>query len=373
MSACMIGLAVGQLFWGPISDRVGRRRPLIIGVAAFALLSLVCAFSPNIGMLIAARFLQGLAGSAGLVISRAVVRDVYGAIESARIFSLLAAIMGVAPVVAPLAGGALLLITDWRGVFVALAVVGAVIVVLTLLAVPESLREEDRDSGAIREQLIEIRRTAGNGTLLAYALAMGLGSTSLFAYISMSSIVFKAEYGVSAQLFSVIFAVNSIGIILGSRINSRLIRRFRLLALAIAAVMIGGLAALSLLGSAALGLPLFVLLIPLFVAIVTQGFVPPNVSALALARFSRGAGTAAAILGTLQFLLGAVIPPVVSLGGASTVLMAATMSGALLSALAILIVLRIRNGPGLGPVRPSRSADDARTSSGPPADDAALA
>jgi DHA1 family bicyclomycin/chloramphenicol resistance-like MFS transporter len=354
MSACMVGLALGQLVYGPWSDRSGRRIPLLIGVGAFVLLSLLCAIAPTIELLLIARFLQGFAGAAGLVISRAVVRDLFQGHEMARVFSLLMAITGVAPVIAPLGGAALLLFVDWRGVFIALGVLGLGIFILSWFAIPESLQQPNRETGGFTTQIREMGRTVRIRSFMTYAMVSGLSGAALFTYISMSSIVFQDDFGLSPQLFAVLFAINSVGIVVGSQLNSVLTRRYSLHALAIAGLVIGSLAASSVAFAALAGLALIVLLVPLFVATFVQGGIIPDISAIALEPFARGAGAAAAILGTSQFLLGALIPPLVSLGGTSAVVMGVTIMLCMTSALALMLIqVRVRR-------RAARAAVDAQ-------------
>jgi DHA1 family bicyclomycin/chloramphenicol resistance-like MFS transporter len=339
ISACMIGLAIGQLLSGPMSDKIGRRIPLIIGVAVFVVASLVCAASPTIAVLLVARFIQGLAGAAGIVISRAVVRDLYSQDEAARVFSRLMLVTGVAPVVAPIFGGALLLVTDWRGIFVALAVIGAVLLVAAVLVVPDSLADENRHEGGLASQLISMGRLFKDRPFVGYALASGVGGCVLFAYISMSSLVLQDDFGVSAQSFSFIFAANSLGIVAASQINAALVSRVPLRTLLIAALVVSGAASVVTSISATLGMGLFFVLIPVFIAVAAQGFIFPNTTALALGPYARGAGAAAAVLGTMQFLVGAIVPPLVSLGGTTALSMGVTMLVSAVLALVVLLTL----------------------------------
>lgn len=336
MSACMIGLALGQLVLGPMSDRYGRRRPMLIGVAAFAVVSVMCAIAPTVELLIAARFAQGLTGAAGIVIGRAVVRDLSSGAEAARAFSALGAVMGIAPVIAPLLGGALLLWMDWRGLYVALAVIGALLLLLAWRMVPESLGQEHRHTGGVLAQLAGMARIAGNRRFLAMALALAFMSTGLFTYISMSSLVLQHDFGLSVQGYAILFAVNAVGIVIGTRLNARIVHRFGPLRLALVGVSIAAAASVVLALSAALGMPLPVLCVAMFFAVCLHGAGLANITAVALEPITVGTGAASAILGTLQFLLGAVIPPLVSAGGTSATLMGACMAAGLLVSLVLL-------------------------------------
>jgi MFS transporter, DHA1 family, multidrug resistance protein len=337
ISACMLGLATGQLLSGPLSDRIGRRRPLVVGVALFTLASLACAAAPTIWLLLVARFVQGFAGAAGIVISRAVVRDLYDEASAARVFSRLVLITGLAPVVAPIAGGALLLFTDWRGVFVVLALIGLVLLAAAFFVVPDSLAVANRHTGGLSTQVAQMGRLLRDRRFTGYALAAGIGGCTLFVYISMSSLVLQRDYGVSPQWFAIIFAINSTGIVIASQINVPLLSRFGprpILIAAVATALAGSLAATI---SAWLVLGALFLLIPVFVVVSTQGVQGPNITALVLGPHARSAGSAAAVLGTSQFLVGAIVPPLVSVGGTNALVMAATMLGS--SAIAFVVIV----------------------------------
>ncbi|MBS1898845.1 MAG: multidrug effflux MFS transporter [Actinobacteria bacterium] len=356
MSACLIGLALGQLLWGPISDRYGRRLPLLWAVGGFAVASIACAFSPSIELLILVRLLQGLCGAAGMAIARAVVHDVFKGPAATAGFATLTAISGAAPVLAPLLGGALLTFTDWRGLFVALGVIGALLLLTAALYVPETHPLAERTTGGLGNDLRGIGAALGNGPFLAFALTLGLASAGFFAYLQMSSFVLQNQYGVDAQGFALIFAMNSAGIVLGAWISRRLTRRpprpARTLGgaaagtagehridgrrIVLTSLSIGTTAAAAVLLSALLHSPLPWLLAPLFVLVGLHGVNNPTLTALALSRITRGAGSASAVLGTLAALLGALLPPLLSGTGVSAALMGATMLIAFASALVLL-------------------------------------
>ncbi|MFD6699929.1 MULTISPECIES: multidrug effflux MFS transporter [unclassified Microbacterium] len=354
MSACLIGLALGQLLWGPISDRYGRRRPLLWAVAGFALASLVCALSPSIELLIAVRLLQGLCGAAGMVIARAVVHDVYEGAEATAGFAALTAIAGAAPVLAPLLGGLLLTFTDWRGLFVALGVIGALLLLTAALAVPETHPRAERTTGGLGNDLRGIGAALGNGPFLVFALTLGLAAGGFFTYLQMSSFVLQNQFGVDAQGFALIFAMNSGGIVLGAWLSRRLARRsdgrrFDGRRVVLTSLALGTAAAAAVLASALLHSPLPWLLAPLFVLVGLHGVNNPTLTALALSRITRGAGSASAVLGTLSALLGALVPPLLSRAGASAALMGGTMLVAFAAALVLLAatgrITRARDRP----------------------------
>ncbi|MEV8633771.1 multidrug effflux MFS transporter [Streptosporangium sp. NPDC051023] len=336
MSMCMVGLALGQLLAGPVSDRIGRRRPLLLGVATYAVASVLCAIAPDIWSLIGFRLVQGLAGAAGLVIARAMVRDLFDGDAAAKVFSLLILVGGLAPVVAPLAGGQLARFTDWRGMFVALAVIG-VLLFLAALGLPETLAREARHTGGLRETGRQFAVLVRDRGFIGYALVAALAGCSLFLYITLSPFVLQDGYGVTAQVFSAIFAVNSIGIVLAGNVNGVLVGRYgarRMLRIGLVVGLVGALAALV---GVLVGWGLFGLLPGLFVAVSSIGLVMPNTNALAMTPHGERAGTASAMLGVLQFLIGATVPPLVSLAGANALSM--TLSIFVTSVITLLVLI----------------------------------
>jgi len=321
ISACIAGLAIGQLIVGPLSDQLGRRRPLLIGIGAYVMLSLACAAAPTIGLLIAARLLQGLAGSAGLVISRAIVRDVYGGgRDAARAYALLMLVSGIAPAAAPVIGGQLLRITSWRGVLAMLALVGLVILLGSVTlgeTCPPGRRQVQglRSAGSVFLGLSRDRAFGG------YTLAGAMSSAAIFVYISASPFVIEKTYGQSPQMFSLIFAVNSMGIILAGRISATAVRRWGpapLLRAGLALQLTGavGLFAASTISNVAL----IWLLVPLLFVVAAVGLVLPNATALALAPHGKIAGAASAQLGALQFIVGAALGPLAGVYGSGSAL-----------------------------------------------------
>jgi DHA1 family bicyclomycin/chloramphenicol resistance-like MFS transporter len=332
MSASLVGLALGQLVAGPLSDRLGRRTPMLAGVGTFAIMSVLCALAPTVHALVAFRLLQGLGGAAGVVVGRAVVRDLFEPRQAAKVFSLLQMVVGVAPVVAPLVGAGLLTVTSWRGVFAALAVIGACLVALAWWRIPDSLLDERRHTGGPGRQLAETRAVLRTPGFLPYAAVTACVGVMLLTYVTQSSLVLQDGFGFSPQQFGLVFAANALGMVLASNVNVRLVDVFALrsivtVALAVAAV---GTAAVTVAGI--LGLPVAVVLAGLFLTLCMNGVLLANVNALALAPFARGAGMAAAVLGSAQFGAGAIVPPLVSLLGVNPVVMGGTMLAAVLVA-----------------------------------------
>ncbi len=244
LTASIAGLALGQLAWGPLSDRFGRRPPLLVGLAAYVLLSLACAAAPTIWALIGLRLLQGLAGAAGLVIARAIVRDEHEGVAAARLYSVLMIITGAAPIVAPVVGGQLLRVTDWRGLFVALAAVTSVVLVAATLGLRETLPRARRNTKGLRETGATFVLVSRDRRFVIYALTLGFAFAEMFSYIAGSPFVLEGIHGLSPQEFAFVFAMNAIGLMAVSQLNRALVGRVglrRLLGLGVAAGTAAGL------------------------------------------------------------------------------------------------------------------------------------
>lgn len=339
LTACLAGMALGQLVVGPMSDRWGRRRPLLTGLAVYVVATALCALAPSIGFLVAFRLAQGLAGAAAIVIARAVVRDLYDGVAMARFFSTLMLISGVAPIVAPLIGGQVLRVTDWRGVFVVLTVVGVLLAALVWRSLPETLAPQDRHSGGVGEALRAMRGLLADRAFAGYMLAGGFAFAALFAYIAASPFVIQEIYGASPQTFSLLFGLNSVGLVIVGQINGKvLVGRVsldRVLGTGLAVVILAATALLLM----SLGVFGEVGLVPvaaaLFVLMSAMGVTLPNTQALALLRTKHAAGSASALLGTSSFLVGAIASPLVGIAGEDTAVpMAVVQLAAALVALA---------------------------------------
>lgn len=334
LTACLIGVSAGQVIAGPVSDVRGRRIPLIVGVAGYTVASLLCAFAANVPMLIVFRLLQGLLGGAALVLVRAIVRDLYDGAAIARIFATLMLVSGLAPILAPIAGAQLLAFTSWRGVFVALSLAGVALLVSVLAGVRETLPAEERESGGLKHTVLTFWRLLGDRAFMACALTAGLAFAAMFAYISGSPFVLQEVYGASPQQYSLIFGLNATGLTVMAQVGGRLAGRVnpRRLVFAGLAVALTGAALLVL--AAAAGFGLLGIVAGLFVIMCGQGLVLPGTGALALAsQPHQVAGSASALLGVLQFALGAVAAPLVGLAGAGSAMpMAAVMLGLVVAA-----------------------------------------
>ena len=328
LTGCMLGIAAGQLFIGPLSDSFGRRRPLLAGLAGYVAASLACAFAPSIAALIVLRFIQGILGGAGVVIARAIVRDLFSGSAAARVYALLMAVMGVAPVFAPLIGGQALAVTSWRGIFVILAAIGIPLLVGTLLWLPETLPPERRHGGGLRVTGRTFWRLARDRSFMPAATSFALAAAVLFAYIAGSSFVLEDVYGVSPQSFSLVFAVNSAGLVGMSQLGGRLVARVgagTLLRVALVGVATGSVA--TLIVTLVHG-GLAPLLVSLVVIISFNGMVFPNATAVALAEQEGALGSASALLGMSQFASGAIVAPLVGLAGSHDALPMGVLIGA---------------------------------------------
>ncbi|MFE3855111.1 multidrug effflux MFS transporter [Streptomyces griseorubiginosus] len=358
LTACLLGMALGQLVVGPMSDRWGRRRPLLAGLLVYVVATALCAVAPTVEFLVGFRLLQGLAGAAGIVIARAVVRDLYDGVAMARFFSTLMLIGGVAPIVAPLIGGQILRVTDWRGVFVVLTVIGALLAVLVWARLPETLHPSDRHTGGVVDALHSMRRLLADLPFTGYMLTGGFAFAALFAYISASPFVIQEIYGASPQTFSMLFGVNSVGLVVVGQINGKvLVGRVgldRVLGVGLLIVTAAAVALL-LMATGVFGeVGLAPVAAALFVLMSAMGLALPNAQSLALLRTRHSAGSASALLGTSSFLIGAIASPLVGMAGEDTAVPMAVVqvAAALVALLCFMAMCRPWN---------RRATEDSRT------------
>jgi DHA1 family bicyclomycin/chloramphenicol resistance-like MFS transporter len=329
ITGLLVGLGLGQLVIGPISDSVGRRKPLLIGLAAHGLMSVLCALAPSITMLAVTRTLQGLAGAAVAVVAMAIVRDLFSGIRAAQLLSRLILVLGVAPILAPSLGSALLTVTSWRGIFVALALAAVGLWVLALVALPETLPMDRRSVGTVSGSLRSYARLLSDRMFVAMVLVAGLMFATLFTYISGAPFILQGMFGLSPQQFGLAFSVNAVGMILMTQLNPIFVKRYGPVRVLSVAVLIGLGSALVLLATTLTGfggLPGF--MVPMAFVMASAGLSFPNAPAIALNRYAKAAGTAAALLGASQFMIGGSIAPLVgALDNGTAVPMAAIMVG----------------------------------------------
>ncbi len=340
----LIGLAFGQLLAGPLSDTYGRRRTLLAGLIVFTVSALVCVVAPSVQVLIAMRFVQGVAGAFGLAVPSAVITDYSRGREAARLFSRVALIGGVAPIVAPLIGARLLVLSGWRGPFVAMMVIGVILTAGVAVGLPESLPRDRRSARGMRPVLRAMAMLSRDVDFMGYAVTTALVFIAFFAYLTGSSFVYQEVYGVSATTYSVLFAVNAVGMLAATQANHRLLARFsprQLLAAALAADAAAGVTSLAvvLIG----GLGVWALAAPFFVLVTSLGFIYSNSTALALSLHPEVAGSAAAYFGTMRLGFGALATPLIALGGTVRALpMVMVIALSLLAALALFAVIARR-------------------------------
>jgi DHA1 family bicyclomycin/chloramphenicol resistance-like MFS transporter len=343
----LIGLGLGQLIAGPVSDGRGRRPTLLAGLAVFTASAFVCIVAPSVEVLIVMRLVQGMAAAFGLAIPNAMVTDYARGREAARLFSWILIIGGVAPLVAALTGAQMLRLMGWRGPFVALTAISVVVLVCVALWLPESLPRERRSAGGVRAALRTMARLTRDGRFMGYTLTGAFVYMAFFAYLGGSSFVLQHQYDVSPTTYSVLFAVNALGMLAASQANHRLLARFtpqRLLAVGLVTFAIAGVAVLVSALTGALGL--WGLAVPFFVIVADMGVILPDLTALALSLHPEVAGTAAACFGGLRLGIGALAMPLIGLSGTvSATSMAVMIAGAGVIAL-VLFGLTARRARG---------------------------
>jgi MFS transporter, DHA1 family, multidrug resistance protein len=318
LTACLIGLALGQLFVGPLSDVRGRRKPLIIALVTYSFASLLCSFSSTIWMLIFLRFIQGASGAAGIVISRASVRDLYSGTELTKFYALLMLINGAAPILAPIAGGQLLHFVSWRGIFITLFLIGLLMFAAVAFRFQETLSKENRLTGGVKQTLVTFRILITNRDFMGFAITQGLIFAGMFAYISGSPFVLENIFHVTPQSFSVIFAANGVGIIIASQITGRLAGKVSEYKMFIFGLLLASFGSVALLISVIANIGLLGIIPSLFFVVSSVGIVATTSFSLAMQKQEKTAGSASAILGVIGFVFGAVVAPLVGIGGSNS-------------------------------------------------------
>lgn len=317
VTACLLGLAIGQVIAGPLSDRFGRRTPLLIGVSAYALTSALCAVSPSIETLIIARFVQGLAGAVGIVIAQAAGRDVYSGGKLLRYYGRLTVLGGLAAIIGPVVGGQLATVTDWRGVFLFLAAVGIAILVASLVIFHETLPANKRVTGGFSHTLNDFRRLLADRVFVGAVLITGFTYSAIFAYLSGATYILQGMYGLSPQGYSLAFGLNSLGFMVFGFIAGRLSERWSERGTLTAGLIMTAAGALGLLATALLHLPLIAIVLSLFTMVSGVAVTSPPATSLALKDYPDIAGTASSLLGLARFAFGGIAAPLVGIGGAN--------------------------------------------------------
>ncbi|WP_126631773.1 multidrug effflux MFS transporter [Dictyobacter alpinus] len=338
LSACILGLSLGQVIAGPMSDAQGRRRPLLIGVAAFVVASLLCTFAPTIEILTIFRFIQGIAGAAGISIALAIASDLYTGTALARSFSLLMMVNALAPILAPVIGSQLLNFTSWRGVFIVLTLIGLSFFLATTFGLGETLPVEHRQKGGIAIILQAFRELLTDRRFIGYALSCSLAFATGIIYISVSPFVLQNVYHLSPQIFGLIFGINALGLALVAQTGSRLVDRvtpYKLMYWGIITSVIGGMILLIAVVS---DIGFLGVLIACFIITASLGLIAPNATTLALSG-AKAAGSASALLGVLQFSIGAIFAPLVGLAGSTALPMAIAIATFSLATLLTFVLL----------------------------------
>ncbi|MET7845949.1 multidrug effflux MFS transporter [Streptomyces sp. NPDC005356] len=356
VTACLLGLAFGQLIAGPLSDRFGRRRPMLVGAVAYIATSVLCAFSPSVESLVAARFVQGLAGAVGIVIAQAAGRDLYSGGKLVRYYGRLTVIGGLAAIVGPVLGGQLAAFTDWRGIFLFLALLGAVILMTCLTVFRETLPPAERTGGGLAQSGCDFRRLLSDRLFLGAVLITGFVNAALFAYLSGATYVLQGIYGLSPQGYSFAFGLNSAGFMVFGFVAGRVSERWSekgTLVLGLAMTLMG---ASGLLVTAALHLSLAAIVLSLLAMVSGVATTTSPSTSLALAHYPQ---TASSLLGMARFAFGGLAAPLVGLGGSGTALPHGLVT-VICAALAVIVYALA--------VRPCNRAAAGHPAAGPPVD-----
>ncbi|MEV4281259.1 multidrug effflux MFS transporter [Actinoplanes xinjiangensis] len=351
LTTFFVGMALGQLIGGPVSDRYGRRRLLLAAVVVMTVASVVCALTPSIGVMMAARFAQGFAGGWAMVIGRAVIVDLARGARLVRVLNVIAGVGGIAPIAGPLLGAVILQVSGWRMSFWAVAALGVAMVVAVLVAVPESLPPRHRHGGGLRTFAIAGRQVLARRRYVGYVLVSGSGMGAIFAYVATSAFVLQSMNGLSPMAYSIDFAANAAGMTVASLVAARLAGRVATRTV-IAAGQIAALGAgvAMLVGALWFGTPLPLVIVCFFVLMTAQGLIGPNGGALASAEVPEHPGTGSAVLGFVTWVAAGVIAPIAGLGGQDTAVpMALLMIACMVLSVAGLVLARPAEAPPTAP------------------------
>jgi MFS transporter, DHA1 family, multidrug resistance protein len=318
LTATLLGIAIGQIFIGPNSDIKGRKKPLVISLIVFVITSFLCSLATSIWELIIFRFIQGLAGSGGIVLSRAIACDLYSGPELTKFFSLLMLINGIAPIFSPVLGGQILILSDWKGIFFALGLFSIILTLAVIFGMKESLPKEQRSAGSLKATFATFSRLFSDRSFVGYTLVQGFIIAGLFAYIAGSPFVLQTIYGLSAKTFSFCFAINGLGIMLFAQLTGYFTGRFSEKQLLVFGLNLALLCSVLLLVMSIIKVSIILLLIPLFTIVSCIGITTTASFSLAIQRQPHSAGSASGLLGVVSFIFGAIASPLVGLGNGST-------------------------------------------------------
>ncbi len=339
ITGVLIGGGVGQLLIGPLSDRYGRRRPVMVGVLIHVITSVLCIFAAGIVPLLALRVIQGVGNAAAMTTAMAVIRDRYTGATASAIISRLMLVIGVAPLLAPTVGSSIADVAGWRAIFAVLALLGVGLMVVMWRFLPETLpparRRREGVGGALRSYRVLLR----DRQFIALAIIPGLVFGALMSYVAGSPFVFQQEYGLSERGFALLFAVNGIGLVLGAQVNASLVRRFEPLHIMRVGAPLGLLLAVALLVITTLDVGgLGALVVPLWLMLAVNSVLPPNASALALSRHGERAGAAAALIGAVQSGMAGIISPLTGVVGEDGRAMASVITAVMILTIVVLAV-----------------------------------
>jgi DHA1 family bicyclomycin/chloramphenicol resistance-like MFS transporter len=320
VTSCLIGLALGQLVAGPVSDRFGRRMPLLVGVVAFIATSVWCAMAPSVELLVVARFVQGLAGGVGIVIAQAAGRDLYSGAALIRYFGRVTVLSGFAAIVGPLLGGLLATVTDWRGLFLFLAGIGGAILFAVALQFTETLPVARRTRGGFAQTARDYRSLLGDRRFVGAVLVSGFAYAALFAYLAGATFVLQDIYGLTPQQYALAFGLNSAGFMAFGWLAARSSERWSLHGTLVSGLVMCAAGALGLLLGGLVAMPVSVVIVSLFLLVGGVAVTTPPTTTIALADHPRMAGTASSLLGMARFALGGAVAPLVGIAGPATML-----------------------------------------------------
>jgi MFS transporter, DHA1 family, multidrug resistance protein len=349
LSATIVGFALGQLVVGPWSDKVGRRLPLILATAVHILACFAATLAPDVMWLMTARVLQGVGAAGGGVVAMAMVRDLFGGKPLVRMLSRMALVTGLAPILAPLIGSQLLLFVDWRGIFGFLMGYGILVILAVSLLVKETLPKERTEDAGSATVMQRYRNVFTDRIFVGVAIIGGFSFSGLFAYLAASPFIFQEVYGLDAQQFGLLFAMNSLGVVIGTQVAARLIPRVGAQWVLAVTTSVQLLMAVAIILVVSAGFGLVAILVPLWFFIAACGFGFPCVQVLALVNHGHEAGTAASLLGAVNFGLAGIISPIVGFVGTETAIPMATVMActAIVSIVSIWFIVRPRTVPAL--------------------------